>query len=196
MFPGLSDMEIAKKGAAFFNAISQEYTGPAKPQPRPGNEKESPEMYQIAAKLKNIKKPRSTVAGDIDARLVTAFADILTISLSFIYRQVHESLEWPSMWALETVTLIPKVSTPSSLAQQRNLSCTPLFSKCLESVVLERLMQKVTLNRNQFGCLKGTGVDHFLVETWHEIMKALEDTSAAASLMSIDFEKAFNRMSH
>ena len=196
MFPGLSDMEIAEKAAAFFNAISQEHTGLTKPQPTPGSGDVSPEMYQIAAKLKNMKKPRSTVAGDIDARLVTAFADILAIPLSFIYRQVHESLEWPIMWASETVTLIPKVSTPSSLAQLRNLSCTPLFSKCLESFVLERLKQKVTLNRNQFGGIKGTGVDHFLVETWHEIMKALEDPSAAASLMSIDFEKAFNRMSH
>ena len=59
------------------------------------------------------------------------------------------------MWSTETVTLIPKVSNPDSLAQLRNL-----------------------------------------IETWDEIMNALEDPNAAANLMSIDFEKAFNRMSH
>ena len=39
-------------------------------------------------------------------------------------------------------------------------------------------------------------MNHFLIETWNEILTSLEDPNAAASLMSIDFEKAFNRMSH
>ena len=54
----------------------------------------------------------------------------------------------------------------------------------------------MTLNKDQFGGIKGTGINHFLVETWDEIMNSLEDPNAAVSLMSIDFEKAFNRMSH
>ena len=62
--------------------------------------------------------------------------------------------------------------------------------------MLDQLKKDVKLNQNQFGGIKGTGVDHFLIETWNEVLTALEDPNAAASLMSIDFEKAFNRMSH
>ena len=124
-----------------------------------------------------MKKPRSMVEGDIDPRLVGAFSDILAIPLHFIYQQVYDQLVWPSLWSTETVTLIPKVPAPDSLAQLRNLSCTPLFSKCLESFVLEGLKEKVKLGRSQFGGIKRTGVNHLLIETWNEIMQALEDLS-------------------
>ena len=39
-------------------------------------------------------------------------------------------------------------------------------------------------------------MQHFLADTWNQIMIALEDGNTAANLVSIDFEKAFNRMDH
>ena len=199
MYPALSDKEIAEKAASFFNEISQEYASIPCPRTDGGENVAcagGPEMYAIAARLKSMKKPRSIVAGDIDPRLVGKFADIIAIPLHYIFNQVHTQLEWPKLWSTETVTMIPKVSSPSSLSQLRNISCTPLFSKCLESFILDRFKETIKLSRNQFGGIRGTGVSHFLVETWNEILTALEDPNAAISLMSIDFEKAFNRMSH
>ena len=145
MFPNLSDYAIAEKAAEFFNQISQEYVG--LPRPIISGLFSPPEMFQISAKLKAMKKPRSIVAGDIDPRLVTAFADLLAMPLHTIFCQVSEQLEWPSIWSTETVTLIPKTSNPESLAQLRNLSCTPLFSKCLESFVLDKLKGDVSLGK-------------------------------------------------
>ena len=99
--------------------------------------------------------------------------------------------QWPSLWGTETVTLIPKVKNPDGLQQLRNISCTPLFSKCLESFLLEGLKQRVVLSPNQFGGIKGVSVDHFLTGTWNDIMTGLEDPNACVSLMSIDFQKSF-----
>ena len=82
------------------------------------------------------------------------------------------------------------------MAELRNLSCTPLFSKILESSVLSRLKEEVTLSERQFGGIKGCSTEHFLLETWNQIMEALEGGDTAANLVSIDFEKAFNRMDH
>ena len=113
-----------------------------------------------------------------------------------IYTQVYETLEWPKLWASETVHLIPKNSAPDSLKQLRNLSCTPLFSKVLESFILKSLKESTKLSSRQFGGQKGSGVNHFLVETWNSILSSLEDSRASVQLMSIDFEKAFNRMDH
>ena len=132
-----------------------------------------------------MRKPKSTVEGDIDPRLVTRYSDLLAIPLHFLYCQIYGHLEWPELWSTETVHLIPKVPAPENLSQLRNLSCTPLFSKALESFILEDLKGKVSLSRNQFGGIKGTGVTHFLVETWNEILSALEDPRAAASLLSL-----------
>ena len=120
----------------------------------------------------------------------------MAIPLAIVYNQTLNSLSWPKIWKSETVTVIPKNSAPASLKELRNLSCTPLFSKVLESFVLERLKSEINLSPRQFGGIKGCGTEHFLIETWDAIMSALDDGTAAANLLSVDFEKAFNRMDH
>ena len=199
MFPKATDSEIAEKAAVFFNRISQLF----EPLKNPTQEeiailpKKIPPMpHEISAALKSCKKPKSRIKGDIDRRLVSKFSDMLAQPLYIIYEQVYSTLHWPRLWATETVNLIPKCSAPDNLSQLRNLSCTPLFSKVLEGFTLKSLKNTVKLSESQFGGLKGAGVDHFLVETFDEIMQSLEDNRASVNLMSIDFEKAFNRMSH
>ena len=105
-------------------------------------------------------------------------------------------IRWPSVWKEETVKIIPKARIPASLKDVRNISCTPLFSKVLEGFILKELRREFPLSKNQYGGVPGTSIDHFLCETWHEVMTGLEDKSAAMNLLSIDFSKAFNRMDH
>ena len=47
----------------------------------------------------------------------------------------------------------------------------------------------------QDGGVKGCGVPHFLVDLWDEMAWNLEDDQAATLLTSIDYAKAFNRLS-
>ena len=152
--------------------------------------------HEVAARLRTFKKPKSQVKGDITPSLVTTYADLLAIPLTFIYNQALSTLDWPLLWKSETVTAIPKNTCPAQLSELRNLSCTPLFSKVLESFVLTRLKKNISLSRNQYGGIKGCSTEHFLLETWDQIIKALEDGDTAANLVSVDFEKAFNRMCH
>ena len=39
-------------------------------------------------------------------------------------------------------------------------------------------------------------MDNFLISTWNSILSAMEDNRASVQIMSIDFEKVFNRMEH
>ena len=75
----------------------------------------------------------------MDPRVVQKFCDLLSEPLELIFSKVYETVQWPKSWKSETVTLIPKKSSPTDLSQVRNLSCTPLFSKLLESFILEEL---------------------------------------------------------
>ena len=97
---------------------------------------------------------------------------------------------------MENVSIIPKNKAPSDKSQLRNLSCTPLFSKLLETFILDDLKEETSLSDDQYGGIKGVGANHFLIGTWQSILETLEDRRAAATVLSIDFEKAFNRMSH
>ena len=197
LYPGVSDPLIAEECASFFNGISQDFD-PLNPI---GGGVESlehlcPELYEVATRLKYMKKPKSIVPGDIDPRLVTKFADLLAVPVHQVFKKVYATQQWPQLWGSETVTLIPKVPLPGSLSQLRNISCTPLLSKCLESFILKDLQKNISLRPTQFGGIKGVGVDHFLVDAWNDILTSLEDPRACVNLMSIDFKKAFNTMCH
>ena len=100
------------------------------------------------------------------------------------------------LWKDKTIIIIPKSSDPDNLSQCRNLSCTPLFSWVLETFVLKRLKGETSLGASQYGGLRGCGEDHFLVKTWDEVLEALEEDRTCVNLISINFEKAFNRMDH
>ena len=197
LFPDLGEREVAERCADFFNGISSEFQQIRAPQaPQDQDRLPAPEVFQIAGRLRCMKKPKSIVPGDIDGRVVTACSDILAFPLSMIFAEVFSSCSWPRKWKTETVTIIPKNSAPSGLSETRNLSCTPLYSKLLESFLLEELRKVVKLNNTQFGGIKGLGVDHFLIETWDEILRAVDSGGKVVNLMSIDFQKAFNRMDH
>ena len=82
MYPGNTDEEIAEIIAEFFNKISLEYP----PIPNPARESQGImyyEKYQIAARLRTFKKPKSMVFGDIFPELVTKYSDLLAIPLQY-----------------------------------------------------------------------------------------------------------------
>ena len=139
MFPGESDEEIAEKVAAFFNEISQQYTPIPNPS-RPRTGTKHYEEFEVAARLKTFRKPKSRVHGDIFPELVTKYCDLLAEPLCYIYNLVVDTLEWPDAWKMETVNIIPKNNAPANMGELRNLSCTPLFSKVLESFILSCLL--------------------------------------------------------
>ena len=147
MFPNESDEAIAEKVAVFFNRISSEYE-PLHPLTTPVDAPNSicPALHEISGRLKSIKKPKSMVAGDIFKQLVSKYADIIAIPLHHVYTRAFSTGTWPDLWKRETVVVIPKVTKPENLGELRNLSCTPLFSKVMESFILERLKTEVRLS--------------------------------------------------
>ena len=196
--PDLSDAETAETVAEFFNAISREF--------RPLTENDVPQSwnknypfllpYEVSARLKFSKKPKSKIKGDIFPQLVAAFPDLLAIPLTKIYNLVLYTYHWPSQWKLETVTVIPKGQNAASYEECRNLSCTPLFSKVCESFLMDRINSNVEIDLHQYSGVRKCGAEHMLLQSWDNILRGLEDNRGSINLMSLDFSKAFNHMSH
>ena len=195
LFPETSDEEIANKCADFFCEISSEYRPLGPPKGGVPGAWVIP-MHEISSRLRYCKKPKGIIDGDLPPALVTKFSDLIAIPLAHIFNRIIEDCVWPTKWKLERVKIIPKGSIPESVKDVRNISCTPLFSKVMEFFVLSRLRSCMKLSNAQFGGIKGVSIDHFLIETWHEVLMSLEEGNAAANLLSVDFSKAFNRMDH
>ena len=51
-------------------------------------------------------------------------------------------------------------------------------------------------DRNQYGGIQGSGTDHMLCEMVTKAMEDMEDNRGAVTVMTIDYQKAFNRMEH
>ena len=154
----------------------------------------TPEM--VVDRVKTSKRPKSSVPGDIPPALIMRVVETISTPIATIFNMVPTSLEWPTAWKQEYQTIIPKKSNPSSLNEVRNLSCTNFFSKVLESFVIDSLSTEVTFSELQYGGLKGSGTDNFLLEVWNNVLENLDCPGNVTALMSLDFSKAFNRMGH
>ena len=193
--PNLSTAELADDVALFFNKITKDYIPLKKCVQEPGNTRLL-EKYEVASRLRKFKKPRSMTKGDIFPDLVGTYSDFLAIPLTDIFNLSRTTLSWPAAWKEETMVIIPKTSNPTEYSELRNLSCTALFSKILESYIIDDLKNELVGDSNQFGSTKGCGVDHYLIQTWDKLLNILEEESTACNLISIDFSKAFNSLDH
>ena len=196
LFPSRSDKEVADTVAEHFNKISSEFDGLRREDIPDAVDLDLPTLTcdEVAKKLRDMKKPRSKVRGDIFPSLINRASAMLATPLTEIYNLITRTGEWPTLWKIEYVTPIPKKQHPDSLDNMRNISCTQFLSKTYESFVLGWLGQQVKLRPNQYGGVKGSGSEHFLIEMWQRAMEGLEDPRAGVLLSSIDYSKAFNRL--
>ena len=195
--PGASDQEVAEELADYFNRISSEFDPLTEEQIPTTGDRILPTLalHEVAARIRRFRKPKSMVSGDVFPDLLTTFSDFFAVPLTSIFNEIATSHEWPLGWKTEYVTVIPKSGCPESFADLRNISCTKLISKIMESYVLEWAGQEVACKYNQFGGVKGCSGVHMLINVWQRILTGLEDRRAGVVLTSIDYAKAFNRLS-
>ena len=179
---------MAEQLADHFNALSSEFQGLKEIPTSNGPLLPALSHTQIEVRLRELKKPKSRVKGDIFSRTAGTLAGPVTN----IYNEISRSGQWPSAsaWKMEFVTPIPKVPMPQTANDLRNISCTMLVSMVYESFVLNWLTGQIGLKHNLYGGVKG----HLLVRLWQDVLEALGDLRAAVPLTSIDFAKAFNRL--
>ena len=187
--PGMSDPQVANNLADFFNRISEEFD-PLSPDQIPvahWRRLEPLSPHEVSARIKRFRKPKSMVAGDVFPDLMTRFCDFFAMPLTDLFNEIASSGIWPSIWKTEYVTVIPMKSCPETFGDLRNISCTMLVSKIMESYV--------ALKFNQYGGTRGCSGGHMIIKVWQKILSNLEDRRAATVLTSIDYAKAFNRLS-
>ena len=196
LFVGMNQGEVCNAVLGFFGGIARSET-PGIPDfaRAPGG---LPEFTHGGTfeMLKNSKKMSSIVKGDPLPGLIRAFPDQFAVPISIIYNRVNDTGCWPKSWKEEHLTVIPKVPNPTDLSQCRNISCTSAFSKILENQVLKKLRSELCADPQQFGGIRGCGIEHMMVDMWETILEGMEGGKTAALILGVDYEKAFNRMEH
>ena len=203
MWPDLTEEEILEKLSAYFSDISGEYPpltddfirDLTKDMEDNDASEEWTEIDTIGL-VSKYKLPKTTVSIDPPVQFLAATFTNSLWPMTEIFRAILNGQQWPAIWKKEEVSVIPKKTNPDAVEELRNISCTSVFSKLMESVLLRRLQAETSLSPNQYGGLKGCGTTHLLATLNTRIMEILDTPGSAVGILTIDFNKAFNRMSH
>ena len=100
LWPEKSKKEVSELLAAHFNKILSEFT-PLRAENIPSTFSKPIRdltLEEVSTKLKKLKKPHSTVPGDIPPSLVTKFYRQIAIPLTSIFNGIKNEHVWPSSW--------------------------------------------------------------------------------------------------
>ena len=93
---------------------------------------------------------------------------------------------------------MPKVKKPVSANDLRPIALTKILGRVFESFLAQWLKDDFTpvLDSKQYGNVKDTSTTHYLVDMLHNVISGIEKPSNYATLVAVDFTKAFDRINH
>ena len=154
---------------------------------------------EVWKKLASLKVKKSTIKGDIPAKIFKVFAAYLAEPLAIILNCSIRNGEYPDIWKDEIATPIPKTHPTSSINDLRNISGLLNCDKISETMLAELIMSDIeqNLDSSQFGNRKGKSINHYLIKMIHRILTSLDNNSRketfAVVANLIDWSKAFPR---
>lgn len=125
--------------------------------------------------------------------------DIIAPVLAHIYNLCLSTGVFPQKLQVAKVIAIFKKGDKTKMTNYRPISILPVFSKCLEKIIFNRLSgffeSKGLLTECQYAFRKNSSTQHALLEQKEFILKNLETRLLTLGVF-IDFSKAFDHINH
>ena len=105
----------------------------------------------------------------------------------------------PKIWKTANVRPIPKETNISALDQLRPISVTDIIMRLFERLILDFELRKPVscfIHSDQFAYKKDCGTENALLYNQHFWMRWLDGHSNFVRVLSFDFSKAFDSISH
>ena len=123
------------------------------------------------------------------AELATPFTDIINCAL--------RTRVFPDAYKKAEIIPLPKCNPPTSMADLRPISITPICGKMIEFIMMIELEKDIRgkLDNDQYGNTKGSSTTHYLIKLTDEAFRNT-DIGKATTAVTIDYSKAFDYVSH
>ena len=84
------------------------------------------------------------------------------------------------------------------MGDMRPVSLTSDLGKILEGFIAKIILSDIrgNIDERQYGNLKGSSTSHYLIYLLDEVLKGLDQPDTIASLVLVDFRKAFDYVDH
>ena len=198
---GKTDREKADIYASYLEGITKDYKAISREEMHlryaGGESLELLTVEEVAAALKAMKVPRGLHDNDAPRGLLQMCPEVFAAPLTIIYNECLQQGDWPREWKEERTTPLTKRKPALSCNDYRPISITLFFSKCLESILKERILEDIDgkMDARQFGGMKGLSSDSYFSTLFQDILH-IADKGHASVLICLDMAKAFNTMTH
>jgi hypothetical protein len=157
------------------------------------------EPFVIQKVLKQLSSSVSRGPDGVPSLWLKKLAIPLAEPLSRIFNLSFQTSRVPDSWKIAHVVPIPKVINSSSITDYRPISLTSNICKTMEKMISTELInhcQKLGIFKKfQYGFLPGKSCELLLLNCVHKWINNTEK-KIPTDLISIDFAKAFEKMSH
>ena len=154
---------------------------------------------QVWLTLSRIDGRKSTVPGDVPARIIKQFAAYLVEQLMDIFNTGLRRGEYPEIYKFEICTPVPKFHPTQKSSQLRNISGLLNFDKIFEKLISQLIISdmEAKLDPAQFGNQRGISIQHYLIQMLQRILSTLDNNSKgdvfAVIANLVDWDNAFPR---
>ncbi len=164
------------------------------------SEAPSATVSEVSSMLSRLKR-KSCGPDGVQFWVLRDFAPILASAITTLFNRSLRTCIVPSMFKLANISPIPKCPRPSEVSDYRPISLLPVLAKLLEKIVLRKCILpriRLQLDPMQFAYqpTPGSGTTTALTLLYHRIVSFLDSSSGAVRVMTIDFKKAFEKLTH
>ena len=149
--------------------------------------------------LKTLNTKKAPGPDKILARVLKLCADEIASTLTVIFTQSLNTGSIPKDWLSANITPVLKKGDKSKPNNYRPISLTSICCKILEHILYHQMMDHINTNSilidQQFGFRSGHSCETRLISVVEDIHFAM-DHSHQVDVIFIDFQKAFDKVSH
>ena len=157
------------------------------------------EEADVLAILKSFNNKKSAGLDGITSKNAKALADAISYPLCKIINKSINTGIVPREMKAARVTPIYKAGQKTKCKNYRPISILPVFSKVLEKIVNNQILNHLEtnnlINKNQYGFRKNLGTSHALAAFTQETYEAFDNGHCVLGIF-IDFSKAFDTINH
>ena len=186
--------------STFFSSVFQKSQHPVDPpySSQPATDAKLT-VFEVQSQLTKLRR-KGSAPGDIPYWIYRNFSFCLAPAITFLFNWSLKEGFVPLCLKSAIVTPIPKCSKPSALSDFRPISMLPLLSKVFEKLfarfwLLPFIQNKVQNTQYAYIPGPGSGTTCALTFAYNRIVKFL-DSPGAVRVISIDFSKAFDKVTH
>lgn len=157
------------------------------------------DQNEIISIMSSLKNSNSCDIDDLQIKPIKHVLDFLSPVLTHIMNLSLSSGLFPKKMQTAKVIVLYKGGNKNEFSNYRPISILPVFSKCLEKIIHNRVTSFCTkfslISDSQYGFRRGRSTEFALLEQKELILKSFEEKKLIMGVF-IDFSKAFDRIDH